>query len=36
MCGKKMKWRKYEREKQKKVASGVAVFLLIRWEQFPL
>jgi hypothetical protein len=29
---KKMKWGKYEREKQKKVASGAAVFLLIWWE----
>jgi hypothetical protein len=33
---KKMKLRKDEREKQKKVALGVAVFLLIQWEQFPL
>jgi hypothetical protein len=31
-----MKCGKDEREKQKKVASGVAVFLLIHWEQFPL
>jgi hypothetical protein len=30
-----MKWGKGEREKQKKVVSGAAVFLLIQWEQFP-
>jgi hypothetical protein len=29
ICGKKMKWGKDEREKTKKVASGVAIFLLI-------
>jgi hypothetical protein len=33
ICGKKLKWGKVEREKQKKVASGgAAVFLLIRCE----
>jgi hypothetical protein len=31
-----VKWEKDERKKIKKVASGAAVFLLIRWEQFPL
>jgi hypothetical protein len=31
-----MKWVKGEREKQKNMASGVAVFLFIWWEQFPL
>jgi hypothetical protein len=31
ICSKKMKW---EKTKEKKVASGAAVFLLIRWEQF--
>jgi hypothetical protein len=36
ICGKKVKWRKDEREKTKKVASGAAVFLLIRCEQFTL
>jgi hypothetical protein len=30
---KKMRW---EKTKEKKVASGVVVFLLIWWEQFPL
>jgi hypothetical protein len=34
ICGKKVKGEKMK-EKNKKVASGVAVFLLIRWEQFP-
>jgi hypothetical protein len=29
-----MKMRKDEREKQKRVALSVAVFLLIQWEQF--
>jgi hypothetical protein len=29
-----MKMRKDEREKQKRVALSVAVFLLIPWEQF--
>jgi hypothetical protein len=33
---KKVKWRKDEREKQKKVVSSAAVFLLIRREQLPL
>jgi hypothetical protein len=28
--GKEMKWKKDEREKQKNVASGAVVFLLIR------
>jgi hypothetical protein len=31
-----VKWRKDEREKTKKVASGAVVFLLIRCEQFTL
>jgi hypothetical protein len=34
MCGKKVKWEK-AKEKNKKVALGATVFLLIWWEQFP-
>jgi hypothetical protein len=33
---KRWKWERMKEKNKKKVASGVGVFLLIRWEQFSL